>query len=72
MLVTDNNQYKSQLHIKLYLSGHSIKIKMPINVSVQSNNDYRKQEGVTGGFYTMLTMDRGRAEYWLCQDLVNI
>ena len=57
--LTDNNQYRSQLYIKLYPEEHSIEIKVPINVSVQSHEDYRKQVGVAVGLYTMLTTDEG-------------
>ena len=59
VLLTDNNQYKSQLYIKLYPKEHSIEIKVPINVSVQSHEDYRRQVGVAVGLYTMLTTDEG-------------
>ena len=59
VLLTDNNQYKSQLYIKLYPKECNIEIKAPINVSVQSHEDYRKQVGAAVGLYTMLTTDEG-------------
>ena len=59
VLLTDNNQYKSQLYIKLYPKERNIEIKAPINVSVQSHEDYRKQVGAAVGLYTMLTTDEG-------------
>lgn len=57
--LTDNNQYKSQLYIKLYPAEQSIEIKVPINVAVHSHSDYRKQVGVSAGLYTMMTTDEG-------------
>lgn len=60
VLLTDNNQYKSQLYIKLYPKEHNIEIEVPINVAVQSHSDYRKQVGISVGLYTMLTTDEGR------------
>ena len=57
--LTDNNQYKSQLYIKLLPKEQSLEIKVPIKVSVQSHRDYQKQVGVSFGLYTMLTTDEG-------------
>ncbi len=60
ILLTDNNQYKCQLRIKLYPQNSSIEIKIPVNVSVRSHTDYLNQVGAAVGFYTMLTTDEGR------------
>lgn len=57
--LTDNNQYKSQLYIKLFPEQDRIEIKVPVNVAVQSHRDYRKQVGTAIGLYTMLTTDEG-------------
>ena len=57
--LTDNNQYKCQLRIKLYPDGNRIEIKVPVNVSVKSHTDYLNQVGVAVGFYTMMTTDEG-------------
>lgn len=57
--LTDNNQYKCQLRIKLYPDENRIEIKVPINVSVKSHTDYLNQVGVAVGFYTMMTTDEG-------------
>ena len=57
--LTDGNQYKSQLYIKLFPEEHKIEIKAPIRVAVHSHEDYRKQVGVAVGLYTMLTTDEG-------------
>ncbi|MCI9613641.1 MAG: transposase [Dorea sp.] len=57
--LTDNNQYKCQLRIKLYPDENRIEIKVPVNVSVKSHTDYLNQVGVAVGFYTMMTTDEG-------------
>lgn len=57
--LTDNNQYKSQLRIKLYPQENRIEIKVPVNVAVRRHDDYLKEIGVAVGFYTMLTTDEG-------------
>lgn len=59
ILLTDNNQYQSQLRIKLYPEESRIEIKAPVNVTVQNHKDYLNQVGVAAGFYTMLTTDEG-------------
>lgn len=58
--LTDNNQYKSQLYVKLYPEENRIEVKVPIHVGVQRHSDYREQVGVAVGLYTMLTTDTGR------------
>lgn len=57
--LTDNNQYKCQLRIKLYPDENRIEIKVPVNVSVKSHMDYLNRVGVAVGFYTMMTTDEG-------------
>lgn len=57
--LTDNNQYKSQLYIKLFQEEGRIEIKVPVNVAVRSHGDYRRQVGIALGLYTMLTTDEG-------------
>ena len=57
--LTDNNQYKSQLYIKLYPEKQSIEIKVPIYVTVQKHDDYIHCVGVAVGIHTMLTTDEG-------------
>lgn len=57
--LTDHNQYKCQLRIKLYPKENRIEIKVPVNVSVRHHADYLKQVGAAVGFYTMLTTDEG-------------
>lgn len=57
--LTDNNQYKCQIRIKLYPQENRIELKVPVNVSVHRHKDYQNQIGVAVGFYTMLTTDEG-------------
>lgn len=58
--LTDNNQYKSQLYIKLYPEKQSVEIKVPVYVTIRKHDDYTHQVGVAVGIYTMLTTDEGR------------
>ena len=57
--LTDNNQYKCQLRVKLYPKENRVEIKVPVNVSVRSHADYQSQVGVAVGLYTMITTDEG-------------
>ena len=50
VLLTDNNQYKSQLYIKLYPQKGNIEIKVPIHVAVHSHRDYQNQVGAAVGY----------------------
>jgi len=59
ILLTDNNQYRCQLRIKLYPRENRIEIKVPVNVAIHVHKDYLNQIGVAMGFYTMLTTDEG-------------
>lgn len=58
--LTDNNQYSSQLYIKLYPEKQGIEIKVPIYVTVHKHEDYIHQVGVAVGVDTMLTTNEGR------------
>jgi len=58
--LTDRNQYKSQLYIKLYPDQSRLEIKVPVYVRVKHPADYVNQVGVAVGFHTMLTTDQGR------------
>ncbi|EOS39866.1 hypothetical protein C808_00836 [Lachnospiraceae bacterium M18-1] len=57
--LTDNNQYKSQLYVKLYPEQGNVEIKVPVHMAVRSHEDYVKQVGISVGIYTMLTTDEG-------------
>ncbi len=58
--LTDSNQYKSQLYVKLYPEENRIEINAPIQVAVRRYADYRNKVGISLGMYTMLTTDGGR------------
>ena len=57
--LTDNNQYKSQIYVKLYPEQGNVEIKVPVHMAVRSHEDYVKQVGISVGIYTMLTTDEG-------------
>ncbi len=59
ILLTDKNQYTSQLYIKLYPEKSDMEIKVPVKVSVHTHADYTNQVGVAAGMFTMLTTDKG-------------
>lgn len=57
--LTDSNQYKSQLYVRLYPETGNIEIKAPIHVLPHIHPDYTNQVGVSMGMHTMLTTDQG-------------
>ena len=57
--LTDNNQYRCQLKIKLYPSEERIEILVPVYVAVRTHEDYQEEVGVAFGFHTMLITDKG-------------
>ena len=46
--LTDNNQYKSQLYVKLYPEKQSIEIMIPVYVTVRNHEDYIYRVGEIG------------------------
>ncbi len=57
--LTDNNQYQSQLYIRLYPEERKLKIHVPLYVSIRSHPDYNNQVGLAMGMRAMLTTDQG-------------
>lgn len=57
--LTDNNQYKRQLYIKLYPLSGDLRIHAPVDVRIRSHPEYSRQVGVAFGMFTMLTTDEG-------------
>lgn len=57
--LTDNNQYKSQIYIKLYPEQGNVEINVPVNVTVRHHVDFTNQIGCSLGMSTMLTTDAG-------------
>ncbi len=58
--LTDNNQYGSQLKVKLYPPENRLELMVPVYVSIRNHEDYQEEVGVALGFHTMLTTDGGR------------
>jgi putative transposase len=59
VLLTDNNQYTSQLYVKLFPEKRKIEIKAPIKIAVRRHEDYTNQVGLTMAMSTMLTTHEG-------------
>lgn len=59
--LTDSNQYKSQLYIKLKSREDGIEIDVPVNVTVHTHADYTNEVGISVGILTMLTTDQGHS-----------
>lgn len=57
--LTDNNQYFSQLYIKLYPQSGNVEIKVPIHVNVRSYADYTNSIGIALGMQVMFTTNEG-------------
>lgn len=57
--LTDKNQYKCQLHVRLKPKEASIEIDVPIGVAAQGCEDYTNLVGIAMGFFSMLTTDGG-------------
>ena len=57
--LTDNNQYSSQLYIKLYPVKNSIEIMVPVSVTVRFHEDFKNQVGIALGMSRMLTTHEG-------------
>lgn len=57
--LTDNNQYKRQIYLKLLPETAGIQLKIPVDVAVQDHEDYNRKVGVAMGIHTMLTTDEG-------------
>ena len=57
--LTDSNQYKRQLYIKLYPDQEKLEVRVPVNMTVKRHEDYVNSVGTAMGFYTMLTTDQG-------------
>ncbi|MCI8938498.1 MAG: transposase [Dorea sp.] len=59
--LTDGNQYRCQLYIKLYPVEKRIEIKVPVQVTVRRNRNFQNQVAAAVGFHTMLTTDEGHS-----------
>lgn len=57
--LTDNNQYKRQIYLKLFPAEGRIQIDVPVDVTVQKHANHVEQVGIALGMQTMLTTDGG-------------
>lgn len=57
--LTDNNEYKRQLYIRLYPDEGKMEVRAPVDVAVKSHKDYTNVVGIAMGYHTMLTTDQG-------------
>lgn len=57
--LTDQNQYRKQLYIKLYPKEKRIEIKAAIDVAVHSHPNYVSRLGISLGMFTMLVTHEG-------------
>ena len=57
--LTDSNQYKRQLYIRLYPDQGNLEIMTAVDVAVRSHRDYVEQVGLAMGMFTMLTTHEG-------------
>ena len=57
--LTDNNQYRRQIYIKLLPEERGVEIKVPVDIGVRSYDDYTRQVGTALGIQVMLTTDGG-------------
>lgn len=57
--LTDENEYRKQLYIKLLPEKNSIEIAVPIEVKVRRHKDYTNEIGLSVGVWQMFTTDSG-------------
>lgn len=57
--LTDNNQYDSQIYLKLYPQESRVEIKVPLEVRVREFAEYTGEVGAAWGMLSMLTTDEG-------------
>ncbi len=58
--LTDHNQYKSQLYMKLNPKEGTIQLHVPVRTAVRRHPEYTGRIGIAFGMYTMLTTHEGR------------
>ncbi len=59
--LTDGNQYKVQLYVRLHPEEKCIEIHVPVRISAHKYSDYQNNVGVSLGMYNMLTTDQGHS-----------
>lgn len=57
--LTDNNQYKRQLFVRLYPEQAKVEIQAPVDVRIRKLAGYDRQIGLAAGMFVMFTTDAG-------------
>ena len=57
--LTDGNQYRRQIYMKLLPDKQSVELKVPVDVAVKRYDDYQSCVGTALGIQVMLTADNG-------------
>jgi len=57
--LTDNNQYRRQIYMKLLPGQGNVELKIPVDVAVRGHGDYSGRIGTAMGMHVMLTTDQG-------------
>lgn len=57
--LTDHNQYKCQIYIKLNPKENTVELHVPVRTAIRQHPDYTGRIGIAFGMYTMLTTDEG-------------
>ncbi len=57
--LTDTNQYKKQLYIKLNLENNTVEIAIPKVLEIQSHDEYVNEVGLSVGIWQMFTTHEG-------------
>jgi len=58
--LTDENEYKKQIYIKLKPEQRGMEIHVPLEVRVRGHEDYTEEIGLSAGIWQMFTTDQGR------------
>ena len=57
--LTDWNEYKKQLYVKLNREESSIEIAIPVETAIRHHSDYNNEIGLSAGMWQMFTTDSG-------------
>jgi len=58
--LTDQNEYKRQLYIRLIPKKNRIEIAVPMEVKIKTHPDYENEIGISIGMWHMFTTDKGQ------------
>lgn len=57
--LTDGNQYRRQIYLRLFPDRGAVEIRVPIDVTVKKRADHDRKIGLSMGMMTMLVTDEG-------------